>query len=160
MWPDWAIYWTFGKLLKSLATINFPKSPKFLGNSCKGVKINHFSSELIFGNFKDVWQFVLVTLSPSLDSQYVTSAISLMVGHFDYKHRCLVEMNVHIVFIVPRKWQNGAESKDGDHKQCMVELKWRLCFWRCKQFMKCKNIKFESFSHKTMIGVIVKGRWV
>ena len=28
-----------------------PKSPTFLGNFCKGVKIFHFSSELILGNF-------------------------------------------------------------------------------------------------------------
>ena len=32
----------FGPLLKPLATINLPKSPTFLGNFCKGVKIYHF----------------------------------------------------------------------------------------------------------------------
>ena len=30
MWPYWAIYCTLGKFLKPLATINLPKSPKFL----------------------------------------------------------------------------------------------------------------------------------
>ena len=49
VWPDWAIYWTLGKFLKPLATTNLPKSPTFLGNFCKGVKSNHFSSEIIFG---------------------------------------------------------------------------------------------------------------
>ena len=39
----------FGQLLKPLATINVSKSPTFLGNFCKGVKIYHFSSEIIFG---------------------------------------------------------------------------------------------------------------
>ena len=39
----------FGQVFKALATINFPKSPTFLGNFCKGVKIYHFSSEIIFG---------------------------------------------------------------------------------------------------------------
>ena len=34
---------------KTLATINLPKSPTFLSNFCKGVRINHFSSEIIFG---------------------------------------------------------------------------------------------------------------
>ena len=48
MWPDWVIYWTLGNFLKSLATINFPKSPTFLGNFYKGVKIYNFSSEIIF----------------------------------------------------------------------------------------------------------------
>jgi len=47
--PDWLIYWTLGKFLKPLATINLPKSPTFLGNFGKGVKIYHFSSEIIFG---------------------------------------------------------------------------------------------------------------
>ena len=39
----------FGKFLKPLATINLPKSPTFLSKFCKGVKIYHFSSEIIFG---------------------------------------------------------------------------------------------------------------
>ena len=34
---------------KPLATINLPKSPTFLGNFCKGVKIYHFSIEIILG---------------------------------------------------------------------------------------------------------------
>ena len=38
----------FGQVLKPLATINLPKSPTFLGNFCKGVKIYHFSCEIIF----------------------------------------------------------------------------------------------------------------
>ena len=47
--PDWAIYWTMGHFLKPLAAINLPKSPTFLGNFCKDVKIIHFSLEIIFG---------------------------------------------------------------------------------------------------------------
>ena len=39
----------FVQLFKPFATINLPKSSTVLGNSCKGVKINHFSSEIIFG---------------------------------------------------------------------------------------------------------------
>ena len=48
----------FGQLFKPLATIYWPKSPTFLGNSCEGVKIYHISSEIIlrqlfwtFGDF-------------------------------------------------------------------------------------------------------------
>ena len=51
VWPDWEIYWTFGKFLKPLATINLSKSLTFLGNFCKGVKIFQSSSEIILGNF-------------------------------------------------------------------------------------------------------------
>ena len=49
VWPDLAIFCTLGDFLKPLATINLPKSPTFLGNFGKGVKIYHFSSEIIFG---------------------------------------------------------------------------------------------------------------
>ena len=48
VWPDWAIYWTLGNFSKHLATINLPKSPTFLGNFCKGVKLFNFSSEIFY----------------------------------------------------------------------------------------------------------------
>ena len=38
VWPDSAIY----------STINLPKLPTYLSNFCKGVKIFHFSSEILF----------------------------------------------------------------------------------------------------------------
>ena len=40
---------TLGNHSKPVATIILAKSPTYLGNFCKGVKIIHFSSELIFG---------------------------------------------------------------------------------------------------------------
>ena len=43
---------TLDKFLKPLATINLPKSPTFLGNFCKGVKIYNFWATLI-----DIWRF-------------------------------------------------------------------------------------------------------
>ena len=43
--------WDFGQLFKALAKINLPKSHTFLCNFCKGVKMYHFSSEIIFGQF-------------------------------------------------------------------------------------------------------------
>ena len=39
----------FGPLFKALGNNSFAKSPTFLGNFCKGVRIYHFSSEIIFG---------------------------------------------------------------------------------------------------------------
>ena len=53
MWPDWAIYWSLGNFLKPLATIILPNFSTFLG-----LKIYHFSSEIILGNFIDIWRFV------------------------------------------------------------------------------------------------------
>ena len=51
LWPDWAIVCTLGNHSKPVATIIFPKSPTLLGNFYKDVKIIHFSSEIIFGQF-------------------------------------------------------------------------------------------------------------
>ena len=52
-----------GQVLKPLATIYLPKSPTFLGIHCKGVKICHFSSELIFWQLLQTFgDFFLVTL--------------------------------------------------------------------------------------------------
>ena len=47
--PDWAIYYTLVNFLKPVVTIILPKSPTFLGKFCKGVKIIHSCSEIIFG---------------------------------------------------------------------------------------------------------------
>ena len=53
----------FGPLLKPLATINLPKSPTFLVNFCKSVKIYNFLSEIIFGQLLEKFgNFFLVTL--------------------------------------------------------------------------------------------------
>ena len=57
----------FGQLLTPLATINLPKSPTFLGNFCKGVKIYHLSSEINFGQLLLTFgNFYLVTLVAAL----------------------------------------------------------------------------------------------
>ena len=63
VWPDWAIYWTLGKFIKSLAPIHLPKSPTLFGNFCKGVKIIHFSSEIIFGQLLSFSQRYNVPIS-------------------------------------------------------------------------------------------------
>ena len=48
----------FGQLFQSLwQQFILPKSPTFLGNLCKGVKIFYFSSEIIFwAPFIDIWE--------------------------------------------------------------------------------------------------------
>ena len=51
VWPDCEIYWTLGNLSTSLATINLPKSPTFLGNFSKGVKIKKILVKSFLGNF-------------------------------------------------------------------------------------------------------------
>ena len=36
----------------------------------------------------------------------------------DRNHRCLIEKNVPIVFILPSRWQDGAESLGLEHTSC------------------------------------------
>ena len=49
----------------------------------------------------------------------MSSMISIMVSHFDYKHRCLVEKNVPIALILPSRWQDGAESLGIERTSCL-----------------------------------------
>ena len=62
VWPDWVIYWTLGNFLKLMAKIILPKLPTLLGNFWKGVKIYHFSCEIIFGQLFRHLAIFLVTL--------------------------------------------------------------------------------------------------
>ena len=76
VWPDLAIYWTLGKFLKPLATIKLPKYPSFLGSFCKGVKIIHFSNEIIFGQLLQTFgDFYLVTLFTNVNTACLSTII-------------------------------------------------------------------------------------
>ena len=52
---------------------------------------------------------------------YKTSVISIMAGHFDYKHRYLVEKNVPIALILPSRRQDGAESLGMECTSCLCQ---------------------------------------
>ena len=48
-----------GRFFALWAATILPKLPTLLGNFCKGVKIIHFSSEIIFGQlFIEIWRFL------------------------------------------------------------------------------------------------------
>ena len=72
VWPDWAIYWTFGHFSKPLGILILPKTPTFLGNFCKGVKIFNFSSEIIFNFYRHLAIFSGHTAS-KVSKYYVTT---------------------------------------------------------------------------------------
>ena len=82
--PDWAIYWTLGIFLKPLAIINLPKSSTLLDNFCKGVKIYNFPSEIILGNFIDIWRFFPVTLLVSI-SRGLLHSYNLSLSQWPYQ---------------------------------------------------------------------------
>ena len=70
-----------GNYLKPLATINLPNSPTFLGNFCKGVKIYHCSSEIIFGQHSQIFgYFFQVTLNTS---HFAWTLLDTVRKHFD-----------------------------------------------------------------------------
>ena len=71
-----------------LAAINLPKSPIFLGNFSKGVKIYHFSCEIIFGKLlKTFGDFFLVTLE--------TTQAKGVRKKVKYKEQINNSLNVH-----------------------------------------------------------------
>ena len=45
--------------------------------------------------------------------------ISIIVSHFDHKHRCLVQKNVPILLILPSRWQYGNESLGIERTSCL-----------------------------------------
>ena len=55
----------------------------------------------------------------TLFSWYMTSLISVMVGHFDCKHSFIVEKNARIAFILPSRWQAGAENLGMETTSCL-----------------------------------------
>ena len=71
----------FGQLLKSLATINLPKAPTFLGNFCEGVKIYNFSSEIIIMQllltFVDFFLVTLVLCDTTVPSSHELTLLSM-----------------------------------------------------------------------------------
>ena len=70
VWPDWAIYCTLGNFSKLVATISLPKLHTLLGNFCKGIKIVHLSSGIMFGQLLYTFgEFLLVTLEEILNFQ-------------------------------------------------------------------------------------------
>ena len=95
VWPDLAIYWTLDNFSKPVAIISLPKSPTFLGNFCKGVKIFNFSSEIIFGQpFYTFGDFLLVTLAMP-DKELSPSSTYLSPTLFSLTHAKAFSFFVH-----------------------------------------------------------------
>ena len=104
--------------LKPLAPINLPKSPTFLGNSFKGTKIYHFSSEVIFGQllqtFGDIFLVKLVSFTVILARAYLST----------YTKRPLFPDRLNIVYQHIQKLLNWLDIT------CLLEM--RQVF-TCKQ---------------------------
>ena len=79
----------FGPLLKPLATIYFSKSPTFLGNFCKIVKIYHFLVKSFLGIFFiDIWLFFLVALLVSPTASVRPLNLIFQSNHFQHSDQC------------------------------------------------------------------------
>ena len=64
--------------------MNLPKSPAFLGNFCKCVKILNFSSEIIFGHLLQTFgDFYLVTLVLTHVRRYLICQPIVVIFAFD-----------------------------------------------------------------------------
>ena len=84
---------------------------------------------------------------------FKTSVISMLVGHFDCKHRCIVEKNVPIAFILPSRWRDGAESLWLETTRCLcksryvnrahyqIQLMGKHKLWQSISWLFCRNLK-------------------
>ena len=112
MWPDLSIFCFLGKHLKPAASIILPKLSTLLGNFCKGVKIIHFSSEIIFGQL--LWtfgDFLLVTLK-AFNNPWCKSAILFCHIYVGYHGSTLANLSPAIRTTIPWVWwrRSGQES--------------------------------------------------
>ena len=104
VWPVWAIYFTWGNFLKPLAITNMSKSPTFKGNFCKGVKIWHFSSEIIFGQLLETFgNFFLVYLHSTHSSCFFNQ----MTPMFKYSLQQFFIWNVYFLLKDENKRKRG-----------------------------------------------------
>ena len=100
VWPDWAIFLTLGNFLWwPLTTINLPESSTFLGNFCEGVKIIHFSCEIIFGQLYRhlaifIWShYRQCSFGPPCSQQEVS-----IIQSFNYSIRIYFSFSVYFRF--------------------------------------------------------------
>ena len=96
VWPDWAYYWTLGNFLKTLATINLPKSPTFKGIFCS---LSFFLVKSFLGNFKDIWRVFLVTLLLS-PFHFIFSGPSVLLSIFLSLFLFYVVTTTQLLFII------------------------------------------------------------
>ena len=101
MWPDWAIFCTLGNFSNPGTTIGLPKSPTFLRNFCKDVKIYHFSNEIIFGYFIEIREFFSGHTACILPFQTFHGRLSGRKPDSSKYNRLV---GVLFYFVVPNQW--------------------------------------------------------
>ena len=121
----------FGNFLKPLATNVLPKSPIFLGNFCKGNKIHHFSSEIIFGQLLQTFgNFFLVTLITTFPTPDHTKRNLWSSIYIPFRSLLILSLTL--------KFQKGLYILLVDllsTSQCCILLS-KACFQNCSTYLK------------------------
>ena len=156
VWPDLAIYCTLGNFLKPLATINLPKSSAFLGHFCKGVKIFHFSIEIIFGQLLEIWQFFSGhTVYHSPLNPLVLIDFSLI--QFPVRYWFLLQLFVYLrkEISLARIWTDLYQNTD---VKSLQEVWWShlmICLIKsvaCIALWHCPSVSFTSWLIRMLVG--------
>ena len=149
MWPDLAIFWTLSNFLKPLAAINLPKSPTFLGKFCKGVKIFHFSSEIIFGNFIEIWRFSSGHTASKYGDLLKCYMLPSMAFRYYIKTAHYTRQNTALSWIAYNFWYCQCDQIGRILKVLvdMLELpKCMLTFWAIlKKIVQKKEVSVDNF---------------
>ena len=136
MWPYWAIFCTLGNYSKLVATIILTKLPIF-GNFCKGVKVIHFSSEIIFGQlFRHLTIFLPATL-------YITHLMSLgLIWLAEFSEASLARGGA-LLFIIP--------------PPLILWLWTKLMFWKHQNvWVADRPVGNEQYTSAPLVNVIPK----
>ena len=131
-----AIYWTLGNFLKPLAIINLPKSPTFLGNFCKGVKI-FFLMKSYLGNFYRhlaifFWSHCssLRGLIPCYEQNYGSStndpiSVDWKDNYIHYAPPTLI--SAYLQWHIPR-WKTKMPIHNTQQKPKIIKRLWRTTY--------------------------------
>ena len=136
MWPDWAIYLTLSKFLKSLATINLPKSPTFLGIFVKVSKSIIFLVKSFLGNFYRHLAIFFWSHAHNLLCYRFTSCNATATSEFSFFQKILV-------FAFKRSCINfEASGFFNCEKKCQWLQNWLRCLF---EISKLAPKKFRNF---------------
>ena len=131
--PDLAIFCTLVNHSKLVATIILPKLTTLSGNFCKGVKIIHFSSEIIYGQLLQTFgDFYLVTLNRMFNQRTLTIRGRTVLQVFDLTRQDFTKQENMMLFVCSEAVESNTNQRglQVEHCKLLKQLNPNLYNWR------------------------------
>ena len=151
MRPDLVNLLDLRQLLKPLATINLSKSPTFLGNFCKDVKIYHFLLKSSLGN---LYRHLAIF------SSHTDRHLSRQLNRLLFGPACVSRLLIYFTDCPAKKWCHVPSHKHKRHwteniaQQCPILLSLFKHKHNSRVVLTSKLFIFtsiESYDHKAFI---------